>query len=48
MSTYIELKNKLEKVRSELHSMQVAKADGSCEEYEEAKKTHTRRLSQND
>jgi len=48
MTSYEELEKKLKNVRLELHEMQKAKADGSCEEYEEAKKTHTRGLSQND
>jgi len=48
MASYEELEKKWKKVRSELRDMQMAKTDGSCEEYEEAKKTHTRGLSQND
>ena len=48
MTSYEELEKKWKKVRAELHDMQVAKTDGSCKEYEDAKKTHTKGLSQNE
>ena len=48
MSSYEELENKWKKIRSEMDDDNRRKQDGSCKEYEEAKKNHTQRLSEND
>lgn len=42
------LEEEYKKMRLEISEMQIAKQDGSCKEYEETKKTHSQRLSEND